>query len=187
MSQGIIYSCISLGPVVLVEHASKEGNFVTLANMILSKAEQTDHRKSFKDKSGNYVYNYETKEGITYLCFSSNDLKTGVTFGFLDEIRKKFTSVYEKNQIQSAVAYDPRFAGFKATLSREMERFGNKDSVDSQIVDINKKIETTKNVMIDNVNKVIERGDDVDTLLNETDVMVVDAEDFRGNAQKVNI
>ena len=43
---GIIYSLIARGTIVLVEHATREGNFVTLANRILTKVPAEDHRKS---------------------------------------------------------------------------------------------------------------------------------------------
>ena len=124
-------------------------------------------------------------DGITYLCFATKGHKTGVCFGFLDEISKKFTSTFEKNQMMVAHAYDARYAGFERTLESEMERFSHLTSVDKKLENIHSSIEQTRGIMVDNINKVIERGDNIDNLLLKTDILVTDSETFKVSAVKV--
>eukprot|EP01091_Cochliopodium_minus_P020135 TRINITY_DN869_c4_g1_i2.p1 TRINITY_DN869_c4_g1~~TRINITY_DN869_c4_g1_i2.p1 ORF type:complete len:232 (-),score=41.00 TRINITY_DN869_c4_g1_i2:58-753(-) len=181
----IIYSLISIGDVVLIEHAIKEGNFVTLANRMLSKLPQDDHRKSYKDKTEKFIFHCMVQDGLTYLCFATIEHKTTVCYGFLEEIRKRFTSMFDKNQMLNARAYDPRYAGFSRTLEIEMEKFGQITHVDERFEVIHTKIEKTKEVMIDNINKAIKRGDDIDSLLEKADIMVGDSEQFKVTAKKV--
>jgi len=184
---GIIYSLIARGTIVLVEHANREGNFVTLANRILTKVPSEDHRKSYKDKSGSYMFHYMVQEGITYLCFATKGHKTGVCFGFLDEISKKFTSIFDKAQMLTAHAYDARYAGFERALETEMERFSQMTSVDQKLSNIHDKIDRTTQVMKSNIEEVINRGDNIDSLLQRTSILVTDSDNFQTTAKKVKV
>ncbi len=180
---GIIYSLIARGNIVMVEHSSREGNFITLAKRILTSVQPGDHKRSFFDKSGRYVFHYMVKEGVTFLCFATKEHKTAVCFAFLDEISKRFKATYDQAQIENALAYSPQFEEFARVVEQEMNRFGHMKFADNKIAEVNEKVEATKNVMKENVQKVIDRGDNIETLIEKTDILVQSSDSFRVNTK----
>lgn len=142
-----------------------------------------DHKRSFFDKSGRYVFHYMVKEGVTFLCFATKEHKTAVCFAFLDEISKRFKATYDQSQIDNALAYSPQFEEFARVVEQEMSRFGHMKFADNKIAEVNEKVEATKNVMKENVQKVIERGDNIETLIEKTDILVQRSDSFRVNTK----
>eukprot|EP01091_Cochliopodium_minus_P016694 TRINITY_DN6327_c0_g1_i1.p1 TRINITY_DN6327_c0_g1~~TRINITY_DN6327_c0_g1_i1.p1 ORF type:complete len:228 (-),score=30.13 TRINITY_DN6327_c0_g1_i1:30-713(-) len=184
---GIIYSLVAIKTVVLVEHSTREGNFITLANVILGKVQSEDHRRSYKDKTGNYIFHYMVQDGVTFLCFATKDHKTGICFSYLDDLSKKFTSMFDKDQLRKAQAYDPRYAGFARTLEVEMEKYSQMRFTDSRIETMDQRNSQVKDVMYDNINRTIKRGEDVEDLLLKTQIMVVDSDKYKETAKKVKV
>ena len=123
------------------------------------------------------------KDGITFLSFATKEHKTSVCFAFLDEISKRFKATYEPNQIENAMAYSPQFEEFARVVEQEMNRFGHMKFADNKIAEVNDKVEATKQVMKDNVQKVIERGDNIETLIEKTDILVQTSDSFRVNTK----
>jgi vesicle-associated membrane protein 7 len=156
---------------------------VVLAKRILSSIQPGDHKRSFFDKSGRYVFHYMVKDNVTYLCFAAKEHKTAVCFAFLDEIYKRFNATFEPQQIEGAMAYSPQFEEFARTVELEMNRFGHMQFADNKIAEVNEKVEATKQVMKDNVQKVIDRGDDIDSLIEKTDILVQKSESFKVNTK----
>ncbi len=112
-----------------------------------------DHKRSFFDKSGRYVFHYMVRDGVTFLCFATKEHKTAVCFAFLDEICKRFKATYDQAQVDAALAYSPQFEEFARVVEQEMNRFGHMKFADNKIAEVNDKVEATKQVMKDNVQK----------------------------------
>jgi hypothetical protein len=117
------------------------------------------------------------------LCFATKEHKTAVCFAFLDEISKRFKATYDQAQIDNALAYSPQFEEFARVVEQEMNRFGHMKFADNKIAEVNEKVEATKNVMKENVQKVIERGDNIETLIEKTDILVQRSDSFRVNTK----
>ena len=95
--------------------------------------------------------------------------------------------MFDHNQMLSAQAYDPRYAGFSRTLEIEMENYGRMTSVDGRFAKMNDRITDIRDVMLGNVDTVINRGDDVGNLLQRTEIMVNDSNVFQDTAKKVKV
>jgi vesicle-associated membrane protein 7 len=142
-----------------------------------------DHKRSFFDKSGRYVFHYMVRDGVTFLCFATKEHKTAVCFAFLDEICKRFKATYDQGQVEAALAYSPQFEEFARVVEQEMNRFGHMKFADNKIAEVNDKVEATKQVMKDNVQKVIDRGDNIESLIEKTDILVQRSDSFRVNTK----
>jgi len=64
-----------------------------------------------------------------------------------------------------------------------MNRFGHMKFADNKIAEVNEKVEASKQVMKDNVQKVIDRGDNIETLIEKTDILVQRSDSFRVNTK----
>ena len=110
-----------------------------------------------------------------------------VCFAFLQEISKKFRSMFEKSRIENAIAYDAHLKIFGRVLENEMAIYGNTDSVNTNLEEMRNKIQKTKEIMVHNIEMVINRGDMIDELLGKAEVIKNDSKIFSSMAKKVKI
>lgn len=132
-----------------------------------------------------FVFHYMVKDGVTYMCFATKEHKTAVCFAFLDEISKRFKATYDQAQIDNAMAYSPQFEEFARVVEQEMNRFGHMKFADNKMAEVSEKVEATKQVMKDNVQKVIDRGENIETLIERTDILVQRSDSFRVNTKEL--
>mmetsp|Transcript_32402 Transcript_32402/g.74958 ORF Transcript_32402/g.74958 Transcript_32402/m.74958 type:complete len:224 (+) Transcript_32402:102-773(+) len=160
----IVYALCARGKTVLAEFTATSGNFPTVTRVLLSKIPPQDGKMSYVyDK---YVFHYVVDAGITYLCMANDNRKQRVPFAFLEDIRRRFRSQFG-DAIHSAIAFSFN-EEFAPTLQGQMA-FYNSDPSSDQIGQVKSQLEDVKGVMVENIEKVLERGEKIELLVDKTD------------------
>lgn len=118
--------------------------------------------------------------GLTYLVISKADLGRSIPFGFLVEIKKRFLTSYdpERTTFSSLPAYGA--AAFNAQLKNLMVEYGTtKAGQDDAVRNVQGEIENVRGIMTENIERVLERGERIDLLVDKTDRLGGSAADFR--------
>jgi hypothetical protein len=144
-----------------------------------------DHKRSFPDKSGKYQFHYMLKDGITYLCFATADKKTAVCFSFLDDVRLKFCGSFEEDVVAKAMAYSTTFLDFKRILKEEMIKWSQVEHSDQKIAEVSAKLDTVKNTMKSNIDKLWERDSQIEDLLEKTELLETESTTLKVNTKKL--
>merc|ERR1712070_810545 len=97
---------------------------------------------------------------------ANDNRKQRVPFAFLEDIRRRFRSQFG-DAIHSAIAFSFN-EEFAPTLQRQME-FYNSDPSSDQIGQVKSQLEDVKGVMVENIEKVLERGEKIELLVDKTD------------------
>ncbi|KXN65010.1 vesicle-associated membrane protein [Conidiobolus coronatus NRRL 28638] len=170
----LIYSLVSRGEVILAEHQTNSGNFQSITQSILSKIPSTNSKLTYVyDK---YLFHYICEEGIIFLCMADESFGRRIPFAFLENIKQKFTSSYSPNAIEDAPAYG--FNEFSKTLAQQMDTYSNDPNVD-RFKQAKNEIEGVKDVMVQNIERVLERGERIDLLVDKTDNLTQSSFIFR--------
>mmetsp|Transcript_15672 Transcript_15672/g.17425 ORF Transcript_15672/g.17425 Transcript_15672/m.17425 type:complete len:230 (+) Transcript_15672:33-722(+) len=156
----ILYAVVASGSNVLVE-SGDVAKFNTLVSQILVKVQKKD-RKSYLH--GGHTYNYLNNGNLTFLCVTDKDFLARVSFDFL----KKIESVYSN---QSSTKFTSQFKEL-------METYSDPHKVD-RVTRVKSKLDDVKGVMIDNIDKVMERGEALDTIEERTADLSNASMDFR--------
>lgn len=119
--------------------------------------------------------------GLTYLCMAEREFGNRIPFRFLEEVEKKFVPIHGE-AAKSALAMSLN-SSFKKHLKQLVE-FHNNPQNDS-ISSVKGKIDEVKGVMIANIDKVLERGDQLDQLVVRTEELTTVSTDFRVKAKKL--
>ena len=173
----ILYALIARGKNVLAEFTPTSGNFPTITRVLLGKIPDTDGRMSYVYDS--HVFHYQVENHITYLCMCDDMNKRRIPFLFLDDIRNRFISAYgETAQTAHAFAMSEEFG---RTMQKQME-FYNSSSADS-FAQVNSKLDDVKNVMVQNIEMVLERGEKLELLVDKTDKLQAEAFKFNRGAK----
>ncbi|KAJ4458311.1 putative Vesicle-associated membrane protein 7B [Paratrimastix pyriformis] len=169
----IIYSLISRGSNVLAEFTSTTGNFTTITRRILTKIPPQNNKMSYVyDK---FTFHYIVDNGIIYMCMCDMQFERRIAFGFLEAIRQRFISAYG-DQAKTALAYAMK--DFSTELSKQMEYFSNNPNAD-QIRKVRSEIDEVRNVMESNIDKILERQEKIELLVDKTDNLNRSAHQFR--------
>jgi len=189
----LLYSCIAYHNTILTEHTTAAAsNTSTLASVILPKIQHDSAQKLTYTHNQNFIHYIADAEtssnnpdslsagGLTYLVVAKADLGRRVPFGYLVEIKKRFLKEYdpERTNFSSLPAYGA--AAFNATLKRLMVDYGTtKAGQNDAFANVQSEIENVRGIMTENIERVLERGERIDLLVDKTDRLGGSARDFR--------
>lgn len=103
-----------------------------------------------------------------------------IPFGFLVEIKKQFLARYDPKNTDFASLPPYGAADFNAQLKSLMVGYGTTQAgKDDAISNVQHDIDNVKGIMTQNIERVLERGERIDLLVDKTDRLGVGAHDFR--------
>ena len=189
----LMYACIAYHNTVLTEHTtSSAANTNQLANVILPKIHHdTSQKLTYTHNQNNIHYIADAPPsnsspdklnggGLTYLVVAKSDLNRRIAFGFLVEIKKRFLADYdaERTDFSSLPAYGA--AAFNSELKQLMVDYGTtKAGQNDAISNVQSEIDNVRGIMTENIERVLERGERIDLLVDKTDRLGGSARDFR--------
>jgi len=172
----ITHAVIAYQQDILVE----VGNNSQVAHRVINLVPtNTSIRKSYSyDEQVYHVWGSEN--GLVALCASDKSLSLKVCFGFLQDIRTRFLDAYPQFQ------YSPpqTFVEFSRILKDRMQFFSTDSSVDT-MKQASKQINQLQDVMKENIEKVLEREEKIEILLENTDGLQEEATGFKQAGKQV--
>lgn len=115
---------------------------------------------------------------LTYLIVAQADVGRRIPFAFLVELKRKFLSQYppESTTYQSLPPYG--CAAFNTHLKAMLNTYNTAPPADA-LSNARKEIDDVRNIMTENIERVLERGERIDLLVDKTDRLGGSARDFR--------
>lgn len=182
----IIYALISRQQTVLAENTSTTatGNFPTVTRVLLEKIPQQDEKMTLVHDD--YVFHYIVENGICYMCMSDEKNKHRIPFAFLEDIKDRFLRQFGLEGAQQAIAFAMN-EDFKGSIADRMEYF-NSDEADRAIDNIGtvkSQIDEVKDNMVQNIERVLERGERIELLVDRTDALTQQAFRFESTSHSL--
>ncbi|KAF9355717.1 hypothetical protein BGX26_006226 [Mortierella sp. AD094] len=161
----IIYALVARGNVILTEYTSSSGNFTTVTEAILEKIPPNNSKLTYV--YDRYLFHYICEDGLTYMCMADDSFGRRIPFAFLQDIKEKFLAQYGRERaLESLVPYSMN--EFSKTIAKQMEYFSTNPNAD-RIKHVQGEIEQVKDVMVQNIERVLERGERIELLVDKTD------------------
>jgi vesicle-associated membrane protein 7 len=182
----IVYALVSVGKNVLAEFTatSATGNFPTVTRVLLAKIPPQDGKMTYQ--YDNYNFHYIVEGGICYLCMSDELNKHRIPYAFLHDMKERFLAHYGTEAPLQAIAFSYN-EEFSQVIQQRME-FYNSDQAEQGIDNIGmvkSQIEDVKNVMVQNIEKVLERGEKIELLVDKTDRLNQQAFRFEASSRSL--
>jgi len=175
----IIYSVVARATTVLAEYSTAKGNFDQVARRILDKIGGTDSKMSYV--YDRHIFHYWVDDGLTFLCMADEEFGRRIPFAFLEEIHQRFVRTFGR-AVLSAQPYAMNDE-FSRVLSQQMEYFSSDPNAD-RINRLKGEMSQVRNVMIENIDKVLDRGDRLELLVDKTATMQGNTFRFRKQARR---
>ena len=133
-----------------------------------------------------YVFHYIVEHGICYLCMSDELNKHRIPFAFLVDVKDQFLAAYGAETPQTAIAFSMN-EQFAPVIKNRMDYY-NSDEADRAIDNIGavkSQIDDVKGVMVQNIEKVLERGEKIELLVDKTDRLNQQAFRFQSSGRNL--
>lgn len=148
----ILYSLIAdIRQNFLGQYPSNKKNITDTAKIILSKIPATEHKQSYSHEL--YNFHYKCSGEFVYMCITTQDFPLRISFAFLDDIELHHLRTRDSS-------------GFDFLIRDKMAHFNNLDN--DKISALKKDVDFTKEILLQNVEKVIDRGVKLDQLVEDS-------------------
>ncbi|XP_071702080.1 vesicle-associated membrane protein 711-like [Rutidosis leptorrhynchoides] len=176
----ILYTLVARGSVVLAEFSSTQTNATTISRQILEKIPgNNDMNVSYSQDR--YIFHVKRTDGLTVLCMADDVAGRRIPFAFLEDIHQRFVRTYGR-AVLSAQAYGMNDE-FSRVLSQQMEYYSNDPNAD-RINRLKGEMGQVRTVMIENIDKVLDRGDRLELLVDKTANMQSNTLRFRKQTRR---
>lgn len=180
--RALIYSFVARGTAVLAEHTEFSGNFAVIAAECLRKLPASNNR--FLYNCDGYTFNYLVDAGYTYCVVAAESAGRQLPIAFLDRIKEDFTKRYGGGKAATAPVnsltkeFGPKLREHMQYCVDHKEEINKLEKVKDQVAQV-------KGVMMDNIDKVINRGEKIEDLVHKTDNLRSEADAFKQQGTQI--
>ncbi|XP_005092540.1 vesicle-associated membrane protein 7 [Aplysia californica] len=180
----ILYSCVARGTTVLCSNQSGAGNFPeTIQSMLPNIPSRSDGKKTYT--SNNYEFHCLIENGMLFVCATNAGVSKQQPYGFLAEIKKRFQSGSLPGRAMTSEAGELD-SEFDHVLSQQMQKYSQAGvGSNSAVAAVQKQVEEVKGVMSQNIERVLERGDRLEDLMDKTEELEAGAATFQRTSRKI--
>jgi vesicle-associated membrane protein 7 len=129
-----------------------------------------------------YLFHYIKEDGIIYLCMGDEGFGRRIPFAFLQAIMKDFEQY--SGGASNAIAYSMN-RDFAPVLKRQMEYYAKGGAGGDKLAKIKGEVEQVKGIMVENIERVLERGEQIDLLVDKSENLDVNARLFKKSSTKL--
>ncbi|KAL6561863.1 hypothetical protein OROGR_002870 [Orobanche gracilis] len=174
----LIYALVARGtpPVVLAEYTEFSGNFNSIAYQCLQKLPSSNTK--FTYNCDNHTFNYLVHDGFTYCVVAEESAGRQIPMAFLERIRDDFVGKYGggKAAITPANGLNKEFG---PKLKEHMQYCIDHPDEISKLAKVKAQVSEVKGVMMENIEKVLDRGEKIEILVDKTETLHDQAQGFR--------
>ncbi|MDC1215355.1 synaptobrevin family protein [bacterium] len=144
----------------------------TLPKMI----DQLATQKKFTLVADGHTFNYLESDGYVFLVVADEAFGRQAPFACLDKIAAEFTQNYG-DRARDAIAHSLN-RSFAPVLKQQMDLVSNNPGEVSKVSRVQQQVSEVKEIMMDNIEKVLDRGEKIELLVDKTENLRFQADNF---------
>ncbi|CAN1282103.1 Putative vesicle-associated membrane protein 726 [Linum perenne] len=172
----LIYAFVARGTVVLAEYTEFSGNFNSIAFQCLQKLPATNNK--FTYNCDGHTFNYLVDNGY------NESAGRQVPMAFLERIKEDFMTKYGGGKATTATANSLN-KEFGPKLKEHMQYCVDHPEEISKLAKVKAQVSEVKGVMMENIEKVLDRGEKIELLVDKTENLHQQAQDFKSTGTKI--
>ncbi|KAG2622477.1 vesicle-associated membrane protein 721-like [Panicum virgatum] len=178
----LIYAMVARGTVVLAEHTSYTGNFRDIAAQCLHRMPAGNNRFIYTCDA--HTFNFLVADGYAYCVAATESAGWQIPMAFLEMIKEDFNKRYAGGKAATATA-NSLSREFGPRLGAQMQYCRDHPEEVSRLSRVKAQVDQVKGIMMENIDKVIDRGEQIDGLVTRTEQLHNQAADFRQQGTRV--
>ncbi|MBA0801488.1 hypothetical protein Gohar_011852 [Gossypium harknessii] len=183
MSQeAFIYSFVARGTTILAEYTEFTGNFPAIAAQCLQKL--TSSNNKFTYNCDHHTFNFLVEDGYVYCVVAKDSVGKQISIAFLERMKVDFKKRYGGGKADTAMAkslnkeFGPVLKEHKKYIIEHAEEIEKLLKVKAQVSEV-------KSIMLENIDKAIDRGESLTTLADKTENLHDQAQAYKNQGTKI--
>ncbi|MCO5573389.1 hypothetical protein L7F22_027160 [Adiantum nelumboides] len=194
-TNSLIYSFVAKGSVVLAEQTAFSGNFSTIAVQCLEKLPSYNSRQTYA--CDGYSFNYLVEDGFVFLVVANDSVGRELPFAFLERIKEDFKRQYLEGD-QTTNDFDIEFGledkfdiaysldkEFGPKLKEHMQYCSEHPEDLSRIARVKLTLSDVRGIVIENIEKLLDRGEKIELLVDKTENLRFQADSFQRQGRQL--
>merc|ERR1711981_1251747 len=184
-SAGILYTFTGRGRTVWADHQASMAfqNPQKTASQMLAKLSQ-EGKYTFQLSEARTAYCLVDHLGVTFGCVASSTAVTSTSaMVFLGDLQEQFYCQFTKSEVQTCAENTTQFRRFSLTMKKAIEVAYSGGQ--GKITAVKQQIEDTRQIMSSNIDKVLERGERLEDVMDKSEAMKDTADAFRKKGREL--
>lgn len=174
--KSMIYAFVAHGSVILADYTTFSGNFESIAFQCLQKLPATNSK--FTYTCDGHTFNYLVDKDFTYCVVANESAGRQVPIACLERIKDEFVQKYGGG-MPHAPSSNILKKEFGPRLQYHMQYCVDHPEEVSKLAKVKAQVSEVKGVMMENIEKVLDRGEKIELLVDKTENLRDQAQDFR--------
>lgn len=195
-TNSLIYCFVAKGSVVLAEYTTYSGNFSTIAVQCLEKLPSYNSRQTYA--CDGHSFNYLIEDGFVYLVVAHDGAGRELPFSFLERIKEEFKKQYVEGGDHTSHDFDIEFGledrfdiaysldkEFRPKLKEHMQYCCDHPEETSKIARVKSSLSEVRGIVIENIEKILDRGERIELLVDRTENLRFQADSFQRQGRQL--
>ncbi|CAF1866422.1 hypothetical protein Bca4012_033794 [Brassica carinata] len=180
--QSLIYSFVARGTVILVDFTDFKGNFTSIAAQCLQKLPSSNNKVIYN--CDGHTFNYLVENGFTYCVVAVDSAGREIPMAFLERVKEDFNRRYGGGKAATA---QPNSLNkeFGSKLKGHMQYCMDHPDEISKLAKVRAQVSEVKGVLIENIDKLYDRGVKIENLVEKTADLRSQADVYRTKGDQI--
>ncbi|KMZ60867.1 hypothetical protein ZOSMA_56G00980 [Zostera marina] len=178
----LIYGFVARGTIILAEYTEFTGNFPAIATQCLQKLPSSNSR--FTYACDHHTFNFLLHNGYAFCVVAKDCVGKQVSQSFLDRLKEDFKKRYGGGRADTALAKSLN-KEFGPVIKELMQYVINHAEEINKMQDVKAQVSEVKNIMLDNIEKATDRGENIKNLEEKTINLHAQAQDFKKHGTRI--
>ncbi|XP_047332299.1 vesicle-associated membrane protein 724 [Impatiens glandulifera] len=181
--ESFIYSFVARGTMVLAEYTEFTGNFPAIATQCLQKLPSSSNNK-FTYNCDHHTFNFLVEDGYAYCVVAKELVGKQISIAYLERVKTDFKNRYGGGKADTAVAKSLN-KEFGPIMKEHMQYIIDHAEEIEKLIKVKAQVSEVKSIMLENIDKTIERGENLTVLSDKAEDLRETANDFRKKGTKI--
>ncbi|XP_078439740.1 vesicle-associated membrane protein 724-like isoform X2 [Wolffia australiana] len=182
MENAFIYSFVARGMTVLAEYTEFAGNFPAIALQCLRNLPSANCRLTYH--CDHHGFNFLVQDGYAYCVVVKDSVGKQVAMAYLERLKEEFRKRYGGGRADTARAKSLNDEFGPIIKEHMVYVVGHSDEL-IKLLKVKAQVSEIKNIMLENVEKAVDRGQKLGDLTEKTTDLRAKAQDFKKTGGQV--
>ncbi|KAK9933761.1 hypothetical protein M0R45_020937 [Rubus argutus] len=183
MSQeSFIYSFVARGIMILAEYTEFTGNFPAIAAQCLQRLPSANNK--FTYNCDRHTFNFLVEDGYAYCVVAKDSVGKQISIAFLERVKADFRKRYGGGKADTAIAKSLN-KEFGPIMKEHMKYIIDHAEEIEKLLKVKAQVSEVKSIMLENIDKAIDRGENLTVLVDKTETLRSQAQDYKNKGTQM--
>lgn len=168
--------------MVLAEYTEFTGNFPAIATQCLQRLPSANNK--FTYNCDHHTFNFLVEDGYAYCVVAKESVGKQVSIAFLERMKADFKKRYGGGKADTATAKSLN-KDFGPIMKEHMQYIIDHAEEIEKLLKVKAQVSEVKSIMLENIDKTLERGENLTILADKTEDLRSQAQQFKKQGSQV--